>query len=299
LDFNWLEDFLALASIGNFSRAAEARHMTQPAFSRRIRALEAWVGVPLFDRDGQPVAPTAAGRRFKPAAAELLRRLTEARAEARDAGLAAAATLRFAATHVLSSTFFPAWLRRFEAGTATAVIQLMSETMQTCEQLMLNGEAEFLLCHHHPAAATGLDPARFPSIAIGTDLLIPVTAPDAMGQPRHRFQPGGKPTPYLAYSLESGMGRIVRAAFADEDYLWLQPVLTSHLAGALRAMAEDGRGIAWLPGSLIAEDLAQQRLIPAADACWNIPVEIRLARQRGPQSAKAEAFWALVTAESV
>jgi len=36
-----------LAERRNFSRAAEARHVTQPAFSRRIRALEDWVGTPL------------------------------------------------------------------------------------------------------------------------------------------------------------------------------------------------------------------------------------------------------------
>jgi LysR family transcriptional regulator, hypochlorite-specific transcription factor HypT len=35
MELNWLEDFLALAERRNFSRAAEARHVTQPAFSRR------------------------------------------------------------------------------------------------------------------------------------------------------------------------------------------------------------------------------------------------------------------------
>ena len=54
----WLEDFLALASTGNFSRAAEERHMTQPAFSRRIRALEEWLGVVLIDRTTHPAALT-------------------------------------------------------------------------------------------------------------------------------------------------------------------------------------------------------------------------------------------------
>jgi LysR family transcriptional regulator, hypochlorite-specific transcription factor HypT len=47
---SWLGDFLTLAAIGNFSRAADARHMPQPAFSRRIMALEEWLGVDLFDR---------------------------------------------------------------------------------------------------------------------------------------------------------------------------------------------------------------------------------------------------------
>ena len=296
MDLSWLEDFLALVASGNFSRAAEARHMTQPAFSRRIRALEDWVGVPLFDRTAQPVSLTAAGSRFRPAAAELVRRLDEARSEARAAEHAAAATLRFAATHVLSATFFPAWLRRFEAATTLAAIRLMSETMQTCEQLMLQGEAQFLLCHHHPAASCGLDPVRFPSIRVGDDVLLPVSAADGRGGPRHRLATGSEPAPYLAYSTESGMGRIVRAAFAEEHSSRLHPVVTSHLASALRAMAQDGRGIAWLPQSLIADDLARGILMPAGDDAWNIPVEIRLFRARAPLGDAAERFWSLCAA---
>jgi len=44
MHISWLEDFLVLAAVGNFSRAAEDRHMTQPAFGRRVRALEEWLG---------------------------------------------------------------------------------------------------------------------------------------------------------------------------------------------------------------------------------------------------------------
>ena len=43
MELIWFEDYLALAETLNFSRAAEARHVTQPAFSRRIRALEEWM----------------------------------------------------------------------------------------------------------------------------------------------------------------------------------------------------------------------------------------------------------------
>ena len=72
MNLSWLEDFLALAATGNFSRAAEDRHMTQPAFSRRVRALEEWLGVELFDRSTQPARLTAAGEWFRPQAEDLL-----------------------------------------------------------------------------------------------------------------------------------------------------------------------------------------------------------------------------------
>ena len=107
LDMEWLEDFLALAESGNFSRAAQARAIAQPAFSRHIRSLEEWVGVDLFDRSAHPAGLTAAGQRFLPLLEQVLANLEAARIKARVAHDQAAASLRFAATHVLSIYFFP------------------------------------------------------------------------------------------------------------------------------------------------------------------------------------------------
>ncbi len=64
MDTSWLQDFLTLADCGNFSRAAERRNMTQPAFSRRIRMLEEWVGAALFDRSTHQATLTPAGACF-------------------------------------------------------------------------------------------------------------------------------------------------------------------------------------------------------------------------------------------
>src|SRR5438045_9407084 len=61
MNLTWLEDFLAVASTGNFSRAPEERHMTQPACSRRIRALDEWPGVVLIRRTAHAAALTEAG----------------------------------------------------------------------------------------------------------------------------------------------------------------------------------------------------------------------------------------------
>lgn len=68
-----LEDFLCLTETRSFSRAAADRHIIQSAFSRRIMALEEWLGVSLVDRSVHPATLTSAGWLFRRLAADLVR----------------------------------------------------------------------------------------------------------------------------------------------------------------------------------------------------------------------------------
>jgi len=272
MDLIWLRDFEALAESGNFSRAAEARHVTQPAFSRRIRALEDWAGTALFEREAKPIALTEAGGRLRPLFADIVRRLDEAREEA---GAIATGTLRFAATHALSFSFFPDWLRRLEPGLPPAAIHLVSDGLEACERLMLAGRAEFLICHHHEAAPGPLASPRFESRIVGRDRLRLLGAPAAKDAPR------------LSYGAGSGLGRILAAMRAQPE----RPVFTSHLAAALRGMALAGSGLAWLPESLVTNDLAAGTLVPAGGEARDIPLQIRVFRTAGHGTRAGRRFW--------
>ena len=77
----WLEDFLLLAQERSFTRAAELRHVTHPAFGRRIRALEEWAGTPLIEAGGGPVRLTAAGEAFRDTAEQMVRTLAQSHDE--------------------------------------------------------------------------------------------------------------------------------------------------------------------------------------------------------------------------
>ncbi len=292
MNLTWLEDFLALASSGNFSRAASDRHMTQPAFSRRVRALEEWLGVALFDRSTHPVTLTETGQWFQSVAQDILARVARVPDEARAVADASSATLRFASTHALSFTFLPTWLRGLEAGATMGPIQLVSDVMQQCEALMLQGRIQFLLCHWHEHVAGRLDPASHRSVKVGGDTLVPVSSPGKNGKPQHLLAGSGKRAPLLAYSNESGLGRIVRALRSDAlEQSRSEPVFTAHLASVLKTMALDGRGVAWLPLSLIAEDLAERRLVAAGGPEWAIELDIRLFRSSAALPPAAETFW--------
>ena len=71
-DLNDLLAFRAVAELGNFGRAAETVHLSQPAFSRRIDKLERALGVRLLERTTRRVTLTAVGRDFERKTRELL-----------------------------------------------------------------------------------------------------------------------------------------------------------------------------------------------------------------------------------
>jgi DNA-binding transcriptional LysR family regulator len=184
MELAWLEDYLALSETLNFSRAAEARHVTQPAFSRRIRALEGWIGAALFTRTTHGVALTPAGAYFHNQAQVLTRALHQLRRDTLEASGRGARLLSIAATHALSFTFFPKWVRGNERVLALGNLNLISDSMQACEQMMLRGDAQFLLCHYHRDISSPVASGQFKSIVVGADTLVPLCARGPDGGPK-------------------------------------------------------------------------------------------------------------------
>ena len=68
-------------------------------------------------------------------------------------------------------------------------------------------------------------------------------------------------------------------------------VFTAHNAFLLKTMALAGRGLAWLPESLVADELRSQRLVPAGGNGWLVPIKVRLYRQNAEMTPTAEALW--------
>ena len=79
MDFSALEAFVTVAEQGSFSRAAEALHLTQPAISKRVAALESELDARLFDRIGRKVNLTEAGDALLSNARRILQELEESR----------------------------------------------------------------------------------------------------------------------------------------------------------------------------------------------------------------------------
>jgi len=163
---------------------------------------------------------------------------------------------------------------------------------------MLHSQVQFVLSHSHPQSGSELQAQEYPFICIGEDTLIPVSVPAADGRPKHELLApnADAPVQVLNYSMESGMGRILRDVRGLAlERCQVQSAFQAHLASVLRTMTLDGRGMAWLPQSLIDEDLRSGRLVEAAPPYWRVDMDIRLYRDRFSLGQAAEAFWVAVS----
>ena len=298
MDLKWLEDFLCLARVRSFSRAAEARCVTQSAFSRRIRSLENWFGAPLIDRSVYPVTLTEAGEDFSRVAVEVARQLDEARAEAAPSRRKSGRAIAFAAQHSLCLDFFARWSQPIEARIGALDIRLSADNYYHAAQSLREGACDFLLCFTHPRIAT-TPHDLFESRLLARELLVPVRAPaPSGGRPRLQL-PGdaATPTPYLSYGVHTFLGKAVRLILERRPCA-LRTCFEDAHSGSLKSMALRGRGVAWLPQSIVRDDIAAGRLEVIGDESRREALDIRLFRRPQGNSPLCERFWREVKANA-
>ena len=293
MDHKWLEDFIALARERSFSKAAEQRHVTQPQFSRRIRALELWAGADLVNRSGVPLGLTAAGEELLQVARRAVAGLGDARARIRHAQ-SASDWVTLATGRTLSRTTVPAWLAGVKREVGGFRLRIITGSIHDGATALEQGGADFLLSFTHPRLPLLLDEQRFEGLTLGTDELVAVSAPRPDGRPLHAL-PGTarKPVPALLYAHTLALNQILQDGLARlPRELHLQPVVESDFAESLHEQALQGAGVAWLPRGLVGGDLKSGRLAAADARSPAMRFEIRLYRPRHARSDLAQRIWA-------
>lgn len=297
MELKWLEDFLSVAQSGNFSRAAEARNVTQPAFSRRLKALELWVGLPLLDRSSYPITLTPAGEKFLPVAERVVRELTAARDDVRQASARVDATLKFAMPHSLAVGFFPKWWSSIEAPGSGITAKVIADNYHDCVEMLLHGACHALLCYRNDAVPNPLSSSGCPGVAIDRDRLVAVTVPDQQGKPKYHLAGSGGPSvPFLNYAPDAFLGKVTASLLNQATpRLNLELRYESAFAEAVRAHTLSGAGVAWLPMCLIETDLKERRLVPAGSGLPEAELEIWLYRSAQASSPALETLWRRAT----
>ncbi|MGV8892396.1 MAG: LysR family transcriptional regulator [Burkholderiaceae bacterium] len=284
MDSKWLEDFISLAQTHSFSRSAEQRHVTQSAFSRRIKSLETWMGTDLIDRTSFPTSLTREGHLFYEHAIAMLDQINDVRAMLRENRSSAQSSIDFAVHHTLALTYTPKLLTDLKSGIGPFSARLTAFNVHDAVLVLSEGGCDLLLTFYHPLQPLQLDTSRFDMMVVGCEKLCAYSRCDQAGRAEFAL-PGSAsvPLPYLSYASAAYFGRIVDLIQADAVMpLHLEKCYETGTAEALKMMALEGHGIAFLPESAVAQELAQQQLVRAdsAQLRWETNMEIRLYREK-------------------
>ena len=291
MDIAWLLDFIALARTLSFTRAAKERNVTQSAFSRRIKALERWLGAPLIDRSAFPIRLLPSGEEFLPVAKTAVRDLLETRDVVRSRNPGGARYLTFAAPHSISSNRLAPLLRSFHEQLPGVRTRVMSDDLHACCRLLADGASEFLVCYRHPGVTLTLDEARFSRLDLGEECLLPVCVPNDAGAPKWEL-PGRSraPVPVLAYAPGSYFGAVVAQVLQGQRAF----VTVRHLdafAEALKSLALLGDGVAWLPEISVADALRDGRLLRAGEKKWHAAMTLSVFAMPNRLDREGLALW--------
>ncbi len=294
MDLAWFKDLDNLSRTRNFSQAAQLGNISQPAFSRRIKALEAWVGASLVDRSHQPVSLTTAGRQMLEAGQQAIARLEAERAQVREAlELPDKYVVSFGAQHSIGWRFYPAWLQAFEGAYGPIMSRLRADDLPNCVEDLKQGNVDFVIAYVSRFADVSDRLPSMESLIIGYDALVPVCRCDSNGAPLYDLDDMSVPSlPYLRYGDTAPIGQHIEPLLTSSGIRnRLHVVYENSMAGALRIRTRDGTGIAWLPRSLVKPDLEAGLIVEAGNKAWSIELEIRLHRIKGNTNELTRKIW--------
>jgi len=236
-----LRAFVALAEQRSFTRAAAQVHLSQPAFSALIRALEDSLDARLFDRSTRSVELTAEGRLFEASARQLLGDFGAAVGNLREHLQLRTGRVSLAALPSLAAGWLPAILAEYRQTWPGVDISLHDSLSDDCIDLLRGGRVDFAL------ASTGSHSAGLQTEVLCSDGFHLVCRKDHPLAKRRAADIKLKdlaPYPFVHLARNSSVRQQLDAALHPAQ---LNTVLEVEHLATVAGMVEAGLGISVVP----------------------------------------------------
>lgn len=145
MEINNLNAFIQVAETGSFSDAANKLHITQPAVSKRIAALETQLNTRLIDRIGRKVELTQAGATLLPRAIAIISDLEDARRSLDNLSGDVTGRLNLAISHHLGLHRLPPILREFSQRYPEVKLDIQFQDSEVAYEAVTQGKIELAI----------------------------------------------------------------------------------------------------------------------------------------------------------
>lgn len=252
MDLDNLRAFLAVAENGSFSAASNQLHLTQPAVSKRIAALEQELHYALFDRGARSVKLTQAGLALKPRAEAILTLLKETKQAMMDLSGDISGELRVATSHHLGLHKLPPVLRRFASLYPKVNLKFEFLDSEVAIDRVLRGVCELAVVTLPPESIERID-----LLPVWEDPLVFVRAPSSADTraAQHTSLADLSKLPAILPDLNTYTGRLVKACF-EERGLPVTLNMTTNYLETIKMMVSVGLGWSVLPESMVDQNVA-------------------------------------------
>ncbi len=252
MELTWIDDFLVLEHTRNFTRAAEMRHTTQSAYSRRVVRLEEWLGARLFDRDARPVVLTPEGQEFLSRAKLLRTDIMDTRRALQVMRSHYDQSRRLYTTNTLAVGFLPRFLSNLPVPRPASILVA---SITGCIDALTSGRCDGILV---PSFDGDIWPDMFHAEIVGTDTISLMAHADIVDQVY--IEKNKLYGPIMMYPPGVRYGTAVHEVLAHANLtLAAPPVCESSSAEALIAQVRAGLGAAFVP-----QMLADQMVVPCS-----------------------------------
>lgn len=251
-----LRAFIALADTRSFTRAAEACHLSQPAFSTLVRQLEDEVGARLFDRSTRSVEPSVEGREFDLAARRVIAEFDAAIGGVRARATKQRGRVSIALLPSLAAGWLPRVLAGFRLRYPAIDLHVADVLSEPCIERVRSGQADLAL------AATRADTPELQAEWFCSDDFHLVCRKDHPLAKRRDPQPADlAPYPFVHLSRTSSVRQYVDAAMHPHP---LPALLEVDQLATVAGMVRAGVGISVVPALTLyqfgAPDLVTKRI---------------------------------------
>jgi DNA-binding transcriptional LysR family regulator len=286
-----LRTFCSVARLNSFSRAAEKLHLTQPAVSAQVVALEDYLKVKLFDRIGKKISLSEPGRVVLEAAEEILERVAALDRELADLVELKAGRVTIGASQVVGVYLLPELLARFRGDYPGIALDVRVESARRIVDMLLEGEIDVGLIGEGAPIA---DERIAVKPVLRDELVLIVPANHVFAEMRSIPPASLAQMPFVLPRRDSASSESLLEQLAAEG---IRPDTVMELGniGAVKRAVEAGLGIAIVSRIAVAHELEDGRLRTVRLKGMKLERQISLCwYQDRPFSKSTEAFIAFV-----
>jgi DNA-binding transcriptional LysR family regulator len=254
MEIDQIETFLAIVTYGGFHKAAEALHVSQPAISGRVRALEQSLGAELFTRGRTRPQLSPAGKALRPHAEELLRTVAMARQAIHELQPQTAGTLRIAASLSVCTYVMPEVMEKYKAANPDVMVHLRSGNSMQVLKMVLEGEADIGVARslNHPEVET-MTLRDDPLVLVGHRALCPADKRQVSLEEVEAW-------PLIFYDRGSSDWTLTQGLFRRAGLI-PNVVLEVETIEAAKRMVERKLGFGFLPQIALTQELRKGKFV--------------------------------------